>query len=78
MRWAVHVTCIGEMRNAYRILVEKPAGKRPLRRRRCRWEDNIRMNLAEIGWEVTDWIQLTQDRDQWRAFVNVVMNLRVL
>jgi hypothetical protein len=59
------------------ILVGKPEGKRPLGRSRGRWEDNIRMNLTEIGWEVVDWIHLTEDRDLWRAFVNTVMNLRV-
>jgi hypothetical protein len=54
-----------EMRNAYSILVEKLAGKRPLRRPSHRWEDNIRMNLREIGWEDVDWTHLTQDREQW-------------
>jgi hypothetical protein len=63
----------GEKRNTYRILV----GKRPLGRPRCRWEDNIRMDLREIGWGGMDWIDLAQDTDQWRAFVNTVMNLRV-
>jgi hypothetical protein len=67
----------GENRNAYRILVEKPEGKRPLGRARRRWENNIRMDLREIGWGGMDWIVLTQDRDQWRALVNTVMNLRV-
>jgi hypothetical protein len=61
-------------RNAYRILVGKPEGKRPLGRLRPRWEDNIRMDLRETG---MGWIDLTQDRDQWRAVVNAVMNLRV-
>jgi hypothetical protein len=67
----------GERKNAYRILVGKPKGKRPLGRPKCRWEDNIRMDLREIGWGGVDWIDLAQDRDQWRAFVNTVMNLRV-
>jgi hypothetical protein len=67
----------GEKRNAYRILVGKPEGKRPLGRHRRRWEDNIRMDLREIGWGDMDWIGLVQDWDQWRAFVNTVMNLRV-
>jgi hypothetical protein len=61
----------------YRILVEKPEGKRPLGRPRRRWVDNIKMDLREIGWKYMDWIDLAQDRDQWRAFVNTVMNLRV-
>jgi hypothetical protein len=63
--------------DAHRILVGKPEGKRPLGRPRCRWEDNIRMDLTEIGWGSMDWIDLAQDRDQWRALVNTVMNLRV-
>jgi hypothetical protein len=57
--------------------VGKPEGKRPLGRTRRRWEDNIRMDLREIGWGGVDWIDLAQDRDQWRALVNTVMNLRV-
>jgi hypothetical protein len=68
---------LGEKRNAYRILVGKPEGKRPLGRPRRRWEDNIRINLREIGWGGVDWIDLAQHRDQWRALVNTVMNLRV-
>ena len=55
----------------------KPAGKRPLERPRCRWEDNIKMDLQEVGCEGIDWIELAQDRDRWRALVNAVMNLRV-
>jgi hypothetical protein len=66
-----------ETRNAYRILGGKPEGKRPLGRRRRRWVDNIKMDLREIGCDGLDWIQLAQDRDQWRALVNTVMNLRV-
>jgi hypothetical protein len=66
----------GEKRNAYRLLVGKPEGKRPLGRLRRRWVDNIRMDLEEIGWFGVDWIGLTQDRDQWRALVNAVTNLR--
>jgi hypothetical protein len=76
-RWAGHVARIGETRNAYRILVGKPEGKRPLGRTRCRWVDNIKMDLREIGWDSVDWIELAQDRDQWKALVNTVMNLRV-
>jgi hypothetical protein len=68
---------VGEKRNAYRILVGNPEGKRPLGRPRRRWLDNIKMNLREIGWDGMDWIDLTQDRDLWRALVNAVMNLRV-
>jgi hypothetical protein len=64
-------------RNPYRILVGKPEGKRPLGRPRRRWEDNIRIDRREIGWGGMDWIDLAQDRDQWRAFVNTVINLRV-
>jgi hypothetical protein len=67
----------GENRNAYRILVGKPEGKRPLGRPRRRWVDNITMDLREIGWDGVDWIDLAQDRDQWRALVSMVMNLRV-
>jgi hypothetical protein len=59
------------------ILVGKPEGKRPLRRPNHMWMDNIKMDLREIGWDVTDWIHLAQDRDQWRALVNTVMNLLV-
>jgi hypothetical protein len=69
---------MGEKRNAYwRILVGKPEGKSPLVRPRCRWVGNIKMDPREIGWGGTDWIDLAQDRDQWRALVNTVMNLRV-
>jgi hypothetical protein len=67
----------GKKRNAYRMLVGKPEEKRPLGRPRRRWEDNIKMDLTEIGWGGMDWIHLAQDRDQWRALVNMVMNLRV-
>jgi hypothetical protein len=66
-----------ESTNAYRILVGKPKGKRPLGRPRRRWVDNIIMDLGEIGWDGRDWIELAEDRDQWRALVNTVMNLRV-
>jgi hypothetical protein len=63
---------MGEKRNAYRILVGSPLG-----RRRRRWVDNIKINLREIGWDGGDWIDLAEDRDQWRALVRAVMNLRV-
>jgi hypothetical protein len=68
---------MGEKRNAYRILVGKSEGKKPLRRPRCRWVNNIKMDLREVGWGDMDWIDLAQDRDQWRALVNTVMNLPV-
>jgi hypothetical protein len=67
----------GEKRNAYRLLVGKLEGKRPLGRPRHRWLDNIKMDLRDIGWDGTDWIDLVHDRDQWRALVNMVMNLWV-
>jgi hypothetical protein len=68
---------MGEKRNANRILVEKPEGKTSLGRPRRRWEDNINMDLREIGWGDVVWIDLAEDRDQWRALVNTVMNLGV-
>jgi hypothetical protein len=68
---------MGETRNAYRILVGKPEGKRPLGRPRRRWVDTIKMDLRDIGWDGVDWIELAQDRDRWRALLNTVMNLRV-
>jgi hypothetical protein len=68
---------MGAKRNAYRILVGNPEGIRLLRRPRCRWVDNIKMELGEIGWDGMDWIDLAQDRDQWRALVNMVLNLQV-
>jgi hypothetical protein len=77
MRWAGHVARIGEKRNAYRILVGKQDGKRPLGRSRRRWVDNIKMDLREIGWDGIDWIDLVQDMYQSRALINTVMNLRV-
>jgi hypothetical protein len=67
----------GEKRNAYRILVGKPEGKRPLGRPRRRWVDNIKIDVREIGWDDIDLINLAQDRDRWRALVNTVMNFRV-
>jgi hypothetical protein len=66
---------MGENKNAYRLLVRKPEGKKPLGRPRCRWVDKT--DLLEVGWDDVDWIALAQDRDKWRALVNVVMNLRV-
>jgi hypothetical protein len=67
----------GEKSNACRIFVGKPEGKRPLRRPRRRWADIIKMDLREKGWDGVDWIILAQDRDQWRALVNTIMNFRV-
>jgi hypothetical protein len=77
MRWAEHVARMGEKRIARRIKVGTPEGKRQLGRRRHRWVHNIEMDLREIEWVDMDWIDLAQDRDQWRALVNTVMNLRV-
>ena len=68
---------MGERRRLYRVLAGKPEGKRPLGRRRRRWDDNIKMDLQEVGCEVMDWIELAQDRDSWRTILNAVMNLRV-
>jgi hypothetical protein len=67
---------MGEGRGAYRILVGRPEGRRPLGRPKHRWEDNIKMDLQEVGWKGVDWIDMAQNRDRWRAVVNVVMNLR--
>ena len=77
MRWAGHVVRMGEERVLYRVLVGKPEGKRPLGRPRRRWVDNIRMDLHVVGCGYMDWFGLAQDRDEWRRFVNEVMNLRV-
>jgi hypothetical protein len=77
MRWERHVVRAGEMRNANSILVGKPEGKRKLGRPGRRWDDNIRMDLREIVRDVVDLKHLDQVRDQWRAFVNIVMNLPV-
>jgi hypothetical protein len=76
-RWAGHVAQMGEKRNAYRLLVGKPEGKTSLGRPRRRWVDNIKMDVLEISWGGVDWIGLAQDRDNWRALMNAVMNLRV-
>jgi hypothetical protein len=77
MRWAGHVARMGKRRGAYRVLVGRPKGKRPLERPRRSWEDNIKMDLGEIGIGGANWIRLAQNKVQWRAFVNTVMNLRV-
>jgi hypothetical protein len=77
MRWIGHVAQMRANRNAYRLLVGKPEGKRPLGRPRHRWVDNIRRDLGEVGWGDVDCIGLAQDRNRWRALVNSVLNLRV-
>ena len=76
MRCAGHVARVRQRRGVYRVLVEKPKGKRPLGRPRRRWEDNIKMNLQDVGWGAMAWIDLAQDRDRWRALVTAVMNLQ--
>jgi hypothetical protein len=78
MRWAGYVARKGETSNAYRLLVRKPEGKRPIGRPRRRWAYNIKMDVLQIGWGGVDWIGLPQDRDKWRALVNAVMKLQVL
>jgi hypothetical protein len=77
MRWSEHVARMVEGRGVYRVLVGRPEGKRPLGIPRRRWEDNIKMDLKEIWIDGANWIQLAQDRVQWRACVNTVMNLRI-
>ena len=77
LRWVGHVTKMEEGRSAFKILTGKPTGKRPLGRPRCRGEDNIRMDLEEIGINAGNWVDSAQDRDYWRALVNVALNLRV-
>jgi hypothetical protein len=67
----------GEKRNTYKLLVGKPEGKRPLGSSRHRWVDNIRMDLGEVGWGDVDWIGLGQDKNRWKALVNLVLNLWV-
>jgi hypothetical protein len=77
LRWAGHVARRGEGRGVCRVLVAKPEGKRPMGRPTRRWEDNIRMDLQEVGCGCEDWIGLAQDRDRWRELVSKVRNLRV-
>ncbi|KAJ4439201.1 hypothetical protein ANN_07318 [Periplaneta americana] len=76
LKWVGHIARMGESRNAYRVLVGRPEGKRPLGRPRRRWEDNIKMDLREVGYDDREWINLAQDRDRWRAYVRAAMNLR--
>ena len=77
MRWAGHVTRMGEEREVYRVLVVKPEGRRPLGKPRRRWVDSIKMDLQDVGCGCMDWIGLAQDRDRWRTLVSAVMKLRV-
>ena len=77
IRWAGHVARMGERGDVYRFLVRKPGSKRPLGRPRRKWEDNIKMDLQEVGCGGMDWTGLAQYRDRWRALVNAIMNLRV-
>ena len=77
MRWAGSVARMAQRRGVYRVLMGKSEGNRQLRIPRRRWEDNIKMDLQEVGCGIMDWIELAQDRDRWRAGVNAVMNLRV-
>jgi hypothetical protein len=77
MRWEGHVARMGEGRGVHRVLVGKPEGKRPLGRRRHRWEDNIKMDLQKVGGSCGDCIEFSQDRDRWRTLVSTVMNVRV-
>jgi hypothetical protein len=77
IKFPVAVYFMGEGRGVYRVLVGKPEGKRPLGRPRHRWEDNMKMDLQEVGCGGMDWIELVQDRDRWQTLVNAAMNLRV-
>ena len=77
MRWAGHVACMEEGRGMHKVLVGKPEGKRSLGRPRRRWENNIKMDLEEVGRSCGDWMELAQDRDRWRALVSTVMNCGV-
>ena len=77
MRWAGHVACVGERRDAYRVLVRKSEGKRSLGRPMHRWEYKIKMYLQEVWWVGMDWIELAQNRAWWWTFVNAVMNLQI-
>ena len=77
LKWAGHVAIMEEGRSAFKILTGEPTGKRPLGRPRRRWEDNMRMDLEEIGINAGNWVDSAQERDYWRALVNAALNLRV-
>jgi len=77
IRWAGHVARMGDGRGVHRVLVGKSEGKGPMGRPRRRWEDNIKMDLQEVGGACGDWMELVQERERWRALVSTVMNLRV-
>ena len=77
LRWSGHISRNEEGRSAFKILTGKPAGKRPLGKPRCRWADNVRMDLKEIGINVRNWVGSAQDRVYWRAFANAALNLQV-
>ena len=77
LRWAGHVARMEQFRSAYRVLVGKPERKKPLGRPRCKWEDNIKMDLREVSCDPRDWINLAENRDKWRAYVRAVMYLWV-
>ena len=77
MRLAGHVARMGERRGVFRVLVEKPEGKRPFGRPRRRWEDNIKIDLQEVGKGCGNWMELAKDRDSWRALVSTVMTFRL-
>ena len=77
MRWVGHVACMEEGRGVHKVLVGRPEGKRPLGRPRRRWEDNIKMDLEEVGRVYGDWMEFAEDRDGWRVLVSTVMNFRV-
>jgi hypothetical protein len=77
IKWVGHLAFMRELRNAYNVLIRKPERNRPLRRCRCRWEGNIRMDLKEIGWEGVDWMHLAEDMDHFWSCGNTVMNHRV-
>ena len=76
MRWAGHVACMEEGRGVHKVLVRKPVGKSPLGRPRCRWEDNAKMDLQEVGRGCGDWMELAQDRDRRQALVSMVTNFQ--
>jgi hypothetical protein len=77
MRWTGHVARTGRGRNIYRVLVGEPKGKRPLERAMCRWEDNIKMDLREVGIRGVNWMRLAQDKVHWQSFAIMVMDLQV-